>query len=232
MSDELQKQERAAIEAVARHFAAPWEKGEGRPHAYVAIGGKRIAVAVTTIGPLHRGANTKPHLRFDKVALGLVRRLHVGLDDGLPAGKTVLVTVTAPIKLPAKTAEALEKRIRACLSRPAAPKDMRGTIHGNRIRVRVVTGSPRGGPKLIGFVHNPDSDPVGLMNLAQALLERVGAEEHRVAAGFAGDRWLVIANESGSPQMDVYRHVCSKLSTGFRKILMVRAGGRVETLTE
>ena len=46
----LRKREQAAIEAVARHFSATWEKGgEDSPYAYVTIPGKRIAVEVTAI---------------------------------------------------------------------------------------------------------------------------------------------------------------------------------------
>src|SRR5262249_5743688 len=48
----------------------------------------------------------------------------------------------------------------------------------------------------------------------------------------ASDRWLVVANEDGFPQVETYRHVCSQRSipAGFKKLLMVFAGGRVETL--
>jgi hypothetical protein len=48
--NELRKQEQAAIEAVAGHFSATWEKGEGPPDAYIAIGGKRIAVEIRLSG--------------------------------------------------------------------------------------------------------------------------------------------------------------------------------------
>ena len=76
----LRKHERAALEAVARHFSATWEKGEIPPDAYLTIARKRIAVEVTTIKQriADRGGLTTPRLRFDRVALGLVRRLQVG----------------------------------------------------------------------------------------------------------------------------------------------------------
>jgi len=158
----LRKQKQAAVEAVARHFSATWEKGEDPPDAYLTIARKRIAVEVTTIKPriAHRGGLTKPRLRFDRVALGLVRRLQAALCESVPDGKTLILTITAPIRVPSKTAAALEDKIRTYLARRSAQVEARDTIHGNQIRVRLVKG---GGSertsKVIGFVHNPDSDP-------------------------------------------------------------------------
>ena len=114
----LRKHERAALEAVARHFSATWEKGEGPPDAYLTIARKRVAVEVTTIKQriADRGGLTTPRLRFDRVALGLVRRLQARLCESVPDGKTVILTITAPIRVPAKTAAALENKIRTSLA--------------------------------------------------------------------------------------------------------------------
>jgi hypothetical protein len=68
----LHKQERTAIEAVARQFSATWEEGSATSAAYISVSGKRVAVDIKTIKP--RGTNrdnaSKPGLRFDKVATG------------------------------------------------------------------------------------------------------------------------------------------------------------------
>ena len=47
--NDLKKQERAAIEAVARRFSATWEKGSDPPDAYIMAAGKRVAVDITTL---------------------------------------------------------------------------------------------------------------------------------------------------------------------------------------
>jgi len=104
-------------------------------------------------------------LRFDKVAIRLVTRLREALTPDVPAGTSVIVTVTAPIRLAAKTTTGLEEKIRALLARRSA-RDTKATVHGNRVRIRIVRGRPRRAPKLIGFVHNPDVDPVMLLSLA------------------------------------------------------------------
>jgi len=202
------KRERAALEAVARHFSATWEKGEAPPDAYLTIAGKRIAVEVTTtkLRIAERGGLTKPRLPFDRVALGFVRRLQAALEDN----------------------------IRTYLARQSAQGEAKHTIHGNQIRVRLVKGGSRRTTKVIGFVHNPDSDPDVLFDITLSLIERIGAKARTGApARSADDRWLVLAGDDRFSYIEPYRHVYSQLSipTGFKKILVVLADGRIETLT-
>ena len=111
---------------------------------------------------------------------------------------------------------------------------MKDSIHGNQIQFLGVKGIPRRAAKVIGFVHNPDTDPGILLEMTRSLLERIGAAAgKRASARFAGDRWLVVAVEDELPWVETYRQVYSQLSmpSDFKKIVMVVAGGRVETLT-
>src|SRR5208283_511813 len=124
-------------------------------------------------------------------------------------------------------------RFRVCLARRSA-QEVKDTIDGNQIRVRLVKGVSRQMSKAIGFVHNPDSDPDVLLRLTQSLLQHIGAAAgKRAPKKFTGDRWLVVANQDGLSHIETYRHVYSQLSipTDFKKILIVLAGGRIETLT-
>ncbi len=170
-------------------------------------------------------AEPRPRLRFDKVALRLVGGLRAALGARIPEGKTVLLTVTAPIRLPAKTAAALEEKISSCLAEPSAPSDIGGTIHGNRVRIRLVSGAPGRAPKLVGFMHNPETDPDALLDRAQWLLREIAAASSR--------QCLVIADDDGGRYLEAYRHVCSQLPapTGFGKILLALPSGRLEPLT-
>jgi hypothetical protein len=232
----LTKQEQAAIEVVAKHFSATWEKADGdSADAYVTLAGKRIAVEVTAIkqSMAERSGLTKPRLRFDRVALRVVGGLRAGLSEFVPDGEAVVLTITAPIRVPSKTAAALETIVRDRLARRSTPVEIKDTICGNQIRVRRVKGVSRQMPKVIGFVHNPDSDPDVLLRLTQSLLQHIGAAaDKRPPEKFTGDRWLVVANEDGLSYIETYRHVYSQLSisTDFKKILMVLAGRRVESL--
>ena len=145
----MSKQKQAAIEAISRHFSATWEKGEDPPDAYLMIARKRIAIEVATLKPrlAARDGASKPRLRFDRVALGLVRRLQAALSEAVPESKTVIVTVTAPIWQASKTASALEDIIRRCLARRSPgqgrPVEAKDRIHENQIRVRLVKGGSR-----------------------------------------------------------------------------------------
>lgn len=109
-------------------------------------------------------------LRFDKVALRLVAQMQAELRDDVPIGKTVLVTVSAPIRLPGKTANALEERIRQWLTSPSNAAEFQETINGNRARVRLVIRTSSGTPNVLGFVHNPDVDTTALLSSVESAL--------------------------------------------------------------
>ena len=187
----LRKDERAAIAAVARHFSASWEEDGGSPDAYITIAGKRIAAEIAAIerGRAERGGRAKPRLRFDKVVLRLIGGLQEALREEVPEGQALILTATAPIRLPAKTAAVLEEKIRACLARRSAKVEVDETIHGNRVRVRLVKDISRRASKVIGFVHNPETDPEVLLHLAQSLLQEIGAAVDKPAPrSFTGER--------------------------------------------
>ena len=229
------KQERAAIDAVARRFSATWEKGSDPRDAFIVVAGKRVAVDIRTLK--RRGAGqkhaAKPRLRFDKVATRLIDRLRTALGDIVPDGMTVVLTITAPIRVAAKTAAALEDRIRTLLARRSPGRDEKATINGNRVQIRVLRNRSERTPRVIGFVHNADSDPLLLLDMSRELLELVSTEAGRRATKREGDRWLVVMSDRGSSLLDAYRDIYSQLrtATGFKKIVMAFGDGRVGELT-
>jgi hypothetical protein len=109
-------------------------------------------------------------LRFDRVVGRVLGDLRAFSEGTEPHGVTVLVTLTAPIRLPARTVEALRVRIGALLAAGATSQDEADTIHGNQVRLRLVNHAASRPPKLVGFVHNPDSDPGRLLDLAERWL--------------------------------------------------------------
>jgi hypothetical protein len=230
---DLQKQERSAIEAVAGRFSATWELGSDPPMLRVA--GKRVAVEITTFK--RRGARlghaAKPRLRFDKAVTRLMERLQATLGKTVPDGMTVLLTITAPIRLPSKTAASLEDKIQTLLGRGSAGRDDKDTIHGNRVRIRLLRDASGRAPKMIGFVHNSDSDPLLLLNMTRELLESISAKAGRRATRHGGDRWLVVISAGGISCLEAYRYIYAQLrrATDFKKVLIVFADGRVGTLT-
>ena len=234
MSD-LNRQELAAIEAVAGRFSATWEKGSDPPDAYLMVAGKRVAVDITTLKRRGTGQGNaaKPRLRFDKVATRLIEGLQATLGETVPDGMTVVLTITAPIRLPSKTAAALEDRTQTLLGRGSPGRDEKDTIHGNRVRIRLLRDESERAPKMVGFVHNPDTDPVLLLNMTRELLDLISAEAGRRATRLAGDRWLVVISAEGISCLEAFRYIYSQLriATDFKKILMVFGDGRVGMLT-
>ena len=232
---ELKPQEQIALDAVARRFSATWEEGSDPPDAYLTVAGKRVAVDVTTLKRRGTGEGNAagPRLRFDKVATRLIDRLQATVGEIALLGTTVLLTITAPIRLPSQTAAALEEKIQTLLGRGSPGRDEIDTLHGNRVRIRVLRNEFQRAPKMIGFVHNPDTSPLLLLNMTGELLERVSAAHGKRATGLAGDRWLVLIDAEGVSCLEAYRDICSRLrlATDFKKILMVFGDGRIEALT-
>jgi len=224
------KIEQAAIEAVARQFSANVREGRDRTDAYLTHAGKRTALAVTCIESraTARAKATKPRLRFDRVALRLVADLRAAVGGSVPEGETVLVTITAPIRLASRTATAMAEKIRKLIATRSAPARLTDTIHGNEIRVHLLKGGTGRTARLIGFVHNPDSDPTILIDVARSLLARLGAGEPR-----APHRWLVVASGDGPVPIEACRQVCSQLGVRrvFEQTLVVLPGGQIATLT-
>lgn len=235
MSD-WKKHERAAIEAVARRFSATWGKSQGASGASITVDGRLIAVTIATLKRLGTGRRNvaKPRLRFDKVATSLIERLQATLGGIVPDGMTMLLTVTAPICLPSKTAAALEDETQFLLRRKSSGRDVKETIHGNRVRIRILRGESKRAPKMIGFVHNSDSNALLLLNMAQESIEQIGAESGKRVPGLAGIRWLVVISPRGISCPEVYRYIYSQLraAAGFRKILAVNGDGHVDVLME
>lgn len=109
-------------------------------------------------------------LRFDRVAQRFVRDVQAALRDSVPEGRTLVITVTAPIRVSSKTAAELVSKTQRRLARRPARLDVRESVNGNRIRVRLVTGAGRRTANVIGFVHNPDVDAVVILDVAQSML--------------------------------------------------------------
>jgi hypothetical protein len=154
---DLTKQERAAIEAVARRFSATWERGSDSPDAYLRVAGKRVAVDIATLKRHSPGQSNvvKLRLRFDKVATRLVARLQAAVAETVPDGMTVLLTITAPIRLPSKTAASLEDKVHTLLGRGSAGRAEKVTIHGNRVQIHLLGHDSERAPRMIGFFTIP-----------------------------------------------------------------------------
>ena len=232
---ELKKHERVAIEAVAKRFSASWgRQGSRTAGAYIKLAGKGIAVDIRILNPrsTRPGKNAKPHLRFDKVATRVIERLKAAFANIVPGGATVLVTITAPIRLASKTTASIEEKIRTLLGQRSLGGDAKATIHGNHVQIRLLRDVSKQAPKLIGFVHNRETDPVLLLNTTSEMLQLFSAEDGRQIAKPAGDRWLVVISPDGVSCIEAYSYIYAELSmpTPLKKILIAFGDGQIGIL--
>jgi hypothetical protein len=178
--------------------------------------GRRVVVKTLTF----KGVK-EPRLRFDKTALGLVKRLESKLAKSIPDGRTVVTTITAPIRQDSKTGSVLEGRIQELLA--TGRGRLKTTIYGNRIQVRVLKGGATRTTKLIGFVHNPQPNPEILFDVIRSALACIGSNKRSTGA----DRWLIITNQHDDAPVETIRQVCLALRarTVFKRILLAQDDG-------
>jgi len=113
-------------------------------------------------------------LRFDKVALRLLRSLQNEIAKEELKTRTIVLTITAPIKLPARTEYELVKQIKAIVASGKKNNSSR-SILGNRIRV--ITQSLESGIHFIGLVHNQNVSSTTLVNMTARWLHKEGDKE-------------------------------------------------------
>jgi hypothetical protein len=88
----------------------------------------------------------------------------------MPDGATVVVTMTAPIREPAKTAAKLEEIIKSRYSPHTAQSNWAGRVWGSQVQIRVVKGSGKFVEKLFLLVHNFEEDASALLDAAEKLM--------------------------------------------------------------
>ena len=107
---------------------------------------------------------SKLGLRFDRVVVRVLGDLRAFAESAVPEGSAIVVTISAPIRLPAKMVDAAREKIAELKG------DWSGTLHGNQVSLRLERRSANKRPKLVGFVHNPSIDATELLDLAERWL--------------------------------------------------------------
>jgi len=228
--------QRFAIEAVARHFSVVWQHSE-EPDAYITLAGRQVAIDVAVVRSPHTHQKrpiVKPRLRDDAVARRVLRDLERAMHARVPDGKTVILTLGAPIIEPKKLLAALTEMLLAYLEGGAKEIDEKKTILKNRVRFRVLNGNRLRTAKVVGFVFTGDPKPGVLVDALQSLHDAIAASAKKRGSKMSGERWLVLVSDRWIADIKTYRRAYSYLSSPgrFKKILMVLESGRVEDLAE
>jgi len=123
--------------------------------------------------PPSGGDNPLPRLRSDTVARRVMSGLQQSLNDAIPDGVTIILTISAPVRVPAATVKAIDQRLRREFLSRSAEQDFRESVLGNDVHVRIVNQSRPGAPKLVASVCNPEPSPIGLLDLIEAYLPEI-----------------------------------------------------------
>jgi hypothetical protein len=176
----------------------------------------------------------KARLREDKVALRVLSDIESAIQAHVPAGKTLIFTLGAPIEEPGKLVDALTKALVSYFGSDAQEADEKKTILGNRVRFRVLNDGAKWSTKAIGFVFSGDPAPGTMANIARAFRSEIAAKGKPRPKAFAGERWLALAIDNPIADSKTYRRLFSLLPSqdAFARILMVLDGRRVESLSE
>jgi hypothetical protein len=130
----------------------------------LAVAEKELALKILRAGGT---SPAKLGLRFDRVVIGVLGDLRSFVEVATPETLSVLVTISAPIRLPAKTVSDLKTNITARLAAGSRQADSSIILHGNSIRIRLLERSAKVRTRLIGFVHNPGTAAERLLDLAE-----------------------------------------------------------------
>jgi hypothetical protein len=231
----MRSAQQSAIEAVAKHFSATWESAAEPSDAYLTVRGQKIALGIAVLPPpsSRQKSVTKVRLREDKVAQRVLRDLEVALHPHVPTGKSVILTLGAPIKVSRKLVIALTDVLVTYLESGSVEVDEKRTILGNRVRFRVLRVTSKWPAKVIGFVFTGDPAPGVLASTITSLHDEIVAmAKRRPPKGFSGDRWLVLVSDNWIADVKTYRRAYSLLSPShdISMILMVSVSGRIEVL--
>jgi hypothetical protein len=113
---------------------------------------------------------TKLGLRFDKVVIRLLKNIRIAIKNEVPKEKAVIITMTAPIKHPAKTENDIIGKIKDILVSGKQQRDTLLTIFQNEIQLRVIKSPSKQTINFIGLVHNRDIDSKYLLDITSKWL--------------------------------------------------------------
>ncbi|MBS0376452.1 MAG: hypothetical protein JSR73_17870 [Proteobacteria bacterium] len=203
--------EQAVIEAVRR-------AGDERRRAT----GVDVSVVRIPARASRRPAAGRIRLRFDRVVLSTARRLREGLAASVPPGGALVVTLSAPIRVAARTAALIVASARPRLvARSRTVLQCR--ILGNSVRVALLDGGGAARARVACFVHNADSDVALLLRCCRRLLSQAAPP-----AGARSRRWLALVVPAPGLER-VLAEILAELGCDreFRRIFFVDPTGRV-----
>lgn len=223
------RRQRDLLAVVARYLGADVisdaSSPPGPPCLRLADRSWPIEIAPVELHQLELTSRQRPRLRFDKVVLRLVADLQHALQHDLPTGKAVVLTLTAPIRVPGRTTQAIEVMIRDGLKRRTAKTEIRATLHENEVGVGVIDRLAPTLSQVIGLVHNPDLDPRPLFDMSTLLLRAVSDAIRRLEGRAAAPPSSSSSSAEATPSAASAAAGANVTATDDRPVLVVAVSG-------
>jgi len=199
------------------------------------IAGRTVALSMRTltVDIPQSGLKQAPRLRNDTVVRRVRRELERALAATIPDRQVVVVTITAPIRRPARTVRVIEDRIRSVLVRRPREADIAADILGNQVRIRLLSTIALRTAKLVLCVHQGASDAQLLLNLTHSLIRTVGAATSSCGGPtMMAQAWLVLTTPVAALPVALCRDILAQLGLRpkFSRIYLCR-DGTVDLLT-
>lgn len=234
----LRHDEKFCIDAVVAAVGGKWSEGEDPPDAYLNIGNDNIAVELSTLTQHvkdHNGGSI-PRLSEDTAAIRVCNELDEELKSKVPAGRTVLLILSAPIHSARKLKPKLGEKIMALVETAGeADVTVKREILGNVITIHHFPEDRPSGKKIVGVVQNEKSDANILANAKAILENRIAIKAQKCSSLVtSGPVWLALFNDYWLADIGTYKQAMVQISTEhpFEKILIVSGNRSVTVLHE
>ena len=235
-TSKLRDDEEFVIQAVAASVLGEWEPGDNPPDAYLYAGGTTVAVEISTLTQYvkNKSGGSKPRLSEDATAIRLCEELNRELGKKIPKGRTVLLTLSAPIASARRLKTRLGQTIIELIETTGVVDvTVEKEILGNQITIHLIPADRPSGKKVVGLIANQKSNVDILANAKNILADRITVKTGKChSLNFSGPIWLALFNDYWLANADTYRQALDQLSLNhqFEKILLVEGNRIVRTL--
>lgn len=228
----LRPDEFFVINHVARTYSGNWRPGENPPDAYLKLHNKSIAVEISTLVQHVQSVLNQSRSRYsdDESALRIIQEIKDAIPAFLLNGRTVILTLSPPIKKFRQTRNQLELAVRNELL-TNNDVDTNVEIHGNEISIQIKSYGEPADATVVGAVMHRTSSPDILQNTRFSLENMIGVKSDKCAA-LTPPIWLALLNDYWLADPATYRQAMKMLSVThpFVKILLVSGNGLVTEL--
>ncbi|MDH3354349.1 MAG: hypothetical protein OEL79_03940 [Chromatiales bacterium] len=229
----MRPSEEYVLSTLVDQFGGRYIEGEDPPDGYILNGDKRIAVEVSTLVENIQGENGKQYSRMndDAPAQNLAKKIESDIENNIPEGMHVFLTICAPIKKIKKTQTLVGNEIITMIQ--TGVFKLEREFFGNDISINIFTGWGDYTPKVgLAISNRYSSDNLG-KNTKIMLSERIEIKnKKRNVQPNNSEYWLALFNDYWIANEESYQLAYKNLNIehNFDKILIVNGNRQAYVL--